>query len=101
MSSLPDRLAILEDSIRRSVLSDSLEQTPALLDHYVKELNRRLQAAPAELPVLRAQAQALFEWMSQLVLASREEALATVAHLRTLCGYQDAPESPSRVRAEA
>ena len=98
---LPDTLTLMEDSIRRSVLADSFDETPALLDRYAKELERRLQAAPADLPAFQERARALFEWTSQLVLVSREEALASLRHLRTLSGYQGIQNSRSQVRTDA
>jgi len=101
MPPLPEALSILEDSIRRSVLADCFESTPALLDCYVKEVEGRLQAAPSELHVLHARAMKLFEWVGQLVQVSREEALESAAHLRTLSGYRGVQDSPPHVRTDA
>ena len=98
---LPDPLTVLEDSIRRSVLADSFSETSALLDRYLKELERRLEGAPPDLAVLQARSQRLFEWTNHLVLVSREEALAGMAHLRTLSGYGGDSNSRLQVHADA
>jgi ABC-type transporter Mla subunit MlaD len=97
----PDLLNLLEDSVRRSVLADSLEETATLLDDYLKEVERRLRGAPTDLPSLEDRARKLFEWTNQLVLASREETLASVAHLRTLSGYWSVPDVHSHVCTRA
>ena len=97
----PEGLALLEDSIRRSVLADSFEETRQLLGRYVQELERSLRAAPAERSVLQSRAEALFAWVAQLVLASREDDMATASHLRTLAVYRAIPDRQSQVCTDA
>jgi hypothetical protein len=97
----PEGLLLLENSIRRSVLADSFEETRRLLDQYVSELEQTLRAAPAELSVLQSRSEGLFAWVAQLVLAGREEDIATAAHLRTLAGYREMPGPQSQVCTDA
>jgi hypothetical protein len=101
MSPIPELLSTLENSVRRSVLADAFEATPALLDRYVREVEARLQDSPAEVHVLQVQALKLFEWVGQMVQVTREEDLARVAHLQMLCGYRAVSDSQPQIHADA
>ena len=96
-----DSLAAIENSIRWAVISDAFSAVGPMLERYRDELEKRLQAAPRELPALRERTGKLFGWTLAMLEASRDNAHAKLKHLKLVASYGPSSTCKSQIHTDA